>query len=94
MTALGTKIRPCWNAVRLNLARSTPPKLPARLGKIFTVDAISASPAPNGAVRIGGCVWIRSWVRVGASEEQQWEEHCAKIARDYPARYKPAQPWP
>jgi hypothetical protein len=59
MTAVGTNIRPCWNAVRLEHSLAVPPRTPARLGKVFEVDAVT-----HNAVRIAGGVWVRRWVRV------------------------------
>jgi hypothetical protein len=63
-TRIGDKIRPCWGAARFDLNLGSVPKVKARLGNVFTVDAVSAQPLPNGAVRIKGEVWVRSWVRI------------------------------
>lgn len=63
-TSVGQLIRPCWPAQRTNQNRAEPPNLRARLGNVFAVDAVSSSPAPHGAVRIGGQIWIKSWLRV------------------------------
>ncbi len=63
MTAVGTNIRPCFNAKKSDTHAGVP-LVRARLGNVFTVDAVSTSPAPNGAVRINGVVWIKSWLKV------------------------------
>lgn len=63
-TVIGQLIRPCWPAQRTNQNRATPPNVRAYLGNVFVVDAVSAQPLPNGAVRIGGQVWCKSWTRV------------------------------
>ncbi len=58
-TKLGDLVRPCWPAQRVNQNRAFPPNVAAYLGSVFTVDAVTTN-----AVRIGGCVWIKSWIRV------------------------------
>ncbi len=62
-TRVGDHVRPCFNAQCTDEIGSAP-KVRARLGNVFTVDAVSASPKPNGAVRIGGNCWVKSWIRV------------------------------
>lgn len=65
MTSIGQLVRPCWPAQRTNQNRATPPNVRAYLGKTFVVDAVT-----HNAVRIGGNVWLRSWVRVESVESR------------------------
>lgn len=57
ITKRGDFVRPCFDA-RKSETRSCPPLVPARLGKVFTVEAVT-----DKAVMIPGQTWLKSWVR-------------------------------
>jgi hypothetical protein len=63
LTKIGDSVRPCFPAHRDETHPGTL-RVRARLGNVFLVDSVSAQPEPNGAVRIGGQVWVKSWVKV------------------------------